>query len=419
MQFTRNFWPKPGNCFVMMPFGEKDLSDGSKFNWNLHYTEVLAPTIKEVGMMSSRADDIYGPGTLIEKVWQGIQEAEIVIADLTGRNPNVLFEVGLAQVIGKRVLILTMDIKDVPADLKGLVVIEYTQAGTGIFKFAQRLKADLDAARKQSPNERTLAPLVGVSRVEAPATIIHLAATFAIVEAKDGRRGILNAEDYSWTKLPRDLTKERNLQVGRTVNGAFVSDQDGQQRYSLALQENPWPRLKAEFTFEGTYRGVVASLVPGVGAFVEMRYGIRGLIPEFQLPRDICQGSEVKYRVEAINAQRRQVRLRFAELMSSERSRDGWGPFSRGQIFEGRVASIKPDELIWVQVDERTRGILYLDKMSPSLRSRFLGKEVKEGDYISVEVASVDYNKEKLVLRDRVNDAMTMDSISYEERLTA
>jgi hypothetical protein len=103
-------------CFVLMPFRE-DL-------------DRVYDTIKEVvvlrhRMTCARADDIYSVGIIIEQVWAKICEAQIIIADATGRNPNVFYEMGLADAVGKRLVVLTQSMDDVPFDLRHRRTIRY------------------------------------------------------------------------------------------------------------------------------------------------------------------------------------------------------------------------------------------------------------------------------------------------------
>src|SRR5947199_7854977 len=110
-------------------------------------------------MSPMRADGIYGAQPLLEKLWHGIQEAEVIVADLTGRSANVLFEVGLAHVIGKRILFLTMDPEDIPVDLSHFVQIRYSKEGVGLVQLTLELQKHLEAAREQPANEMMLVPL--------------------------------------------------------------------------------------------------------------------------------------------------------------------------------------------------------------------------------------------------------------------
>src|SRR5688572_25503645 len=77
----------PGTCFVIMPFRKP--FDG-------YYRDVIAPAIETAGLTAVRADEINKPGVILNQIWKGITEAQICLADLTGRNANVMYEVGLA-----------------------------------------------------------------------------------------------------------------------------------------------------------------------------------------------------------------------------------------------------------------------------------------------------------------------------------
>ena len=60
-------------------------------------------------------------------IWRSINEARIVIADITGGNPNVFYEIGIAHTIGKDVILISQDIgeKDIPFDIHARRVIDY------------------------------------------------------------------------------------------------------------------------------------------------------------------------------------------------------------------------------------------------------------------------------------------------------
>jgi len=99
-----------------MPFG--GYFDG-------YYSNVLKPAITNVGLGALRADEIYGTGVVIEDVYEAIVSASICIADVTGRNPNVSYELGMTHAEKKPVLIITQDIDDVPFDYRHLRIIQY------------------------------------------------------------------------------------------------------------------------------------------------------------------------------------------------------------------------------------------------------------------------------------------------------
>src|SRR5262249_39289665 len=74
-------------CFVMMPFGQ----------WNdIYYREVYVPAINEAGFEPVRGDEIFSSGSVVEQIWEQIDKSKVLLADLTGKNANVFYELGLA-----------------------------------------------------------------------------------------------------------------------------------------------------------------------------------------------------------------------------------------------------------------------------------------------------------------------------------
>jgi len=104
-------------CFVLMPFGEPfdDL-----------YRSLIHPVIMQAGLNPLRADEIYGPGLIMEQIRSAIRQSRVCIADLSGLNPNVLYELGIAQTLGKPTILLSQDLSEVPFDVAQFRVITYT-----------------------------------------------------------------------------------------------------------------------------------------------------------------------------------------------------------------------------------------------------------------------------------------------------
>jgi hypothetical protein len=62
--------------------------------------------------------DLASPGDIVDQVWNGIRGSDVVVADATGCNPNVFYEIGIAHALGKEVIIMSQDL-DVPFDIRG------------------------------------------------------------------------------------------------------------------------------------------------------------------------------------------------------------------------------------------------------------------------------------------------------------
>lgn len=115
----RSFPTEGDYCFVLMPFG--DIADLQKV-YKDHVKVVLED---RCGLRCERADDIYGISGVMQSVWEGINRARVIVADLTGRNPNVFYELGIAHTLGKPVIMLTQSMDFVPFDLRHLRCIVY------------------------------------------------------------------------------------------------------------------------------------------------------------------------------------------------------------------------------------------------------------------------------------------------------
>lgn len=102
--------------FVLMPF---------KSPFDSYYSDIYKPALTAAGMTVSRADSLYASVPIIGDIRNGISKADLLLADLTGRNPNVLYELGLAHAIGKPVILTSQTLEDLPFDLRHLRTIIY------------------------------------------------------------------------------------------------------------------------------------------------------------------------------------------------------------------------------------------------------------------------------------------------------
>jgi nucleoside 2-deoxyribosyltransferase len=96
-------------AFVIMPLS-KDFDDV--------YQLGIKATCKDTGLYCERVDEQIFQETILERIYNQIYKADLIIADMTGRNPNVFYEVGYAHALGKNVILLTRNSEDIPFDLK-------------------------------------------------------------------------------------------------------------------------------------------------------------------------------------------------------------------------------------------------------------------------------------------------------------
>ncbi|MEI2281224.1 hypothetical protein [Paenibacillus polysaccharolyticus] len=110
--FKKNF----NKISILMPF---------KDDFNKFYVNFLTPIINELGFEVTRGDDFFESTAVIDDIWKMINESVIIIADLTGKNANVFYEVGIAHTLGKRVILLAQNDEDIPFDLRHLRHFSY------------------------------------------------------------------------------------------------------------------------------------------------------------------------------------------------------------------------------------------------------------------------------------------------------
>jgi hypothetical protein len=118
---------------VMMPFAA---------NFAGVYNAIQGVAV-ELGMTCQRADDIWIHTHIIQDVVSLISKAKVVICDLSGRNPNVFYEAGIAHAIGAEVILISQHQTDVPFDLQHIRYINYLPNTEGIAALATTLKRRL------------------------------------------------------------------------------------------------------------------------------------------------------------------------------------------------------------------------------------------------------------------------------------
>ncbi len=104
------------------------------------YKDIIKKTVEAFSLDCKRADELFGTKPIMSDVWDYIQKAGFLIADLTGRNPNVFYELGLAHAIDKKVILITQKIEDIPFDLKHYRCVIYENSIKGASKLECGLK---------------------------------------------------------------------------------------------------------------------------------------------------------------------------------------------------------------------------------------------------------------------------------------
>jgi len=83
------------------------------------------------GLRCQRVDDIWEESAIIQDIFNLIFRAQVVVVDFTGKNPNVMYETGIAHTLGKHVIPITQSLDDVPFDIRHHRALQYLANNEG------------------------------------------------------------------------------------------------------------------------------------------------------------------------------------------------------------------------------------------------------------------------------------------------
>jgi len=122
---TRNFKTDYSLCFVLMPFAEE---------FYQIYEQAISVASENAGLRCMHAGEIFDNREIVEDIWESICTAQVIVADVTKRNPNVFYELGICHTLGKEVIVITQNSGDVPFDIRHRRYIEYSPKGLSSLK---------------------------------------------------------------------------------------------------------------------------------------------------------------------------------------------------------------------------------------------------------------------------------------------
>ena len=92
--------------------------------WAGRTWRTIRDAVSPFGIQCHRADEMHGE-IIMGDIWQSICSDRILIADVTNKNANVFYEIGLAHGIEKHVLLVSQSVRDIPFDLNRFRCILY------------------------------------------------------------------------------------------------------------------------------------------------------------------------------------------------------------------------------------------------------------------------------------------------------
>lgn len=125
--------PEPDLVAVMMPFRQE-------FD---PVFKAISRACTKNGIRCLRADDIWEESAIIQDIFNLVFRAQVVVVDFTGKNPNVMYETGIAHTLGKHVVPISQSLDDVPFDITHHRVLKYLPNSEGYARLESALETKL------------------------------------------------------------------------------------------------------------------------------------------------------------------------------------------------------------------------------------------------------------------------------------
>ena len=146
-------------CFIITPIG--DDSDPIRRHIEGIIDAAITPALAEKYQIVV-AHKISEPGSITKQVISEIYNAKLVIANITNRNPNVMYELALRHAIGKSVITIAEKGTPLPADIVSQRTIFYHNDAKGVLELKDDLikaEAEIDFQNKTGPIIDTLSDI--------------------------------------------------------------------------------------------------------------------------------------------------------------------------------------------------------------------------------------------------------------------
>ena len=176
----------PKRCFVISPIGD----EGSEVRRHADdvFECIVQPALAGMGIEAIRADHMKEPGKITDQMIDAILQYDVCVAVLTGRNPNVYYEMALAQAAARPLVLLIQKGESIPFDVHDYRCIQYDLEPTSVFR-------------------RTWVSAVAhaVQQVLAPDAPLGLPNRGSIMRAAERHRYWLNSTSKEFGEAPRFL----------------------------------------------------------------------------------------------------------------------------------------------------------------------------------------------------------------------
>lgn len=244
---------KKKTCFVIMPIA--DHPDYTPGHFSRVYEHLIKPACEAAGFKERRADDPKASHMIMFDILKNIVECDMAICDLSSKNANVFYELGLRQAFNKKTILITDGMTNTPFDISGFRYVKYSESlrvdtvKNDILEISAMLK-ETDSASEDDINsivnllkiqpaevnkiqlndqESVLYELI--KNLDAKVTSLSLKSTSEYISRTDNKRvhssrkslGLFSGKTFEeMLKLDKNIVNNYTFYEGDTMLGEYI-----------------------------------------------------------------------------------------------------------------------------------------------------------------------------------------------------
>ena len=191
---------KKPTCFVIMPIADTPGYENRHFD--RVYSHIIKPACEKANFLPIRADEITNTNFIVLDILRRIVECDIAICDLSSRNPNVMYELGLRQAFNKKTVLIKDDITTNPFDVQGFRYCGYDSS------------LRIDCAHN---NVNAIAKALTATHLASSEEVNSIVQLLRIEPAQIGERTQLSDQNTVILDAIKELTVKINRQTPRAI----------------------------------------------------------------------------------------------------------------------------------------------------------------------------------------------------------
>lgn len=245
----------PRTCFVIMPFS--NTVSCTEDEWNQIFEKVFKPAIENSGLEYECRRSVATRGNIVASILQELSDAYVVLADLTDRNANVFYELGVRHTLKDRTILLAQKKEDIPFDLLAYAYHVYDwKTDKGRAELAEKLtqllaEIDSNPERPDNPVSDFLGRTYEPTPEPIPVTVSPQEAAYAQSLAGSSAKG-LDAIEFARRLSRGDVSQAARI-VFRLTHAELrplmqqTIRELNQREVPSAIQQPKVPQLAQEF----------------------------------------------------------------------------------------------------------------------------------------------------------------------------